>query len=114
MPKKILAKGKPGCLGKATGTARVILSTKDFSRFNPGDILVTRSTNPAWTPLIGVAKAVVTDIGSTLCHAAIVSREYGVPCIVATGNGTKVIKDGDKIEVNADEGIVRKVDKIAF
>ncbi len=109
MAKKILVKGKPACLGKAKGVARVILKTSDFSRFNSGDILVTRTTNPAWTPLIGVAKAVVTDIGSTVCHAAIVSREYGIPCIVGTDNATKVIKDGEKIEVDASEGMVRKL-----
>jgi pyruvate,water dikinase len=107
MTKKILVKGKPAYLGKATGVARVILETEDFSRFNPGDILVTRTTNPAWTPLIGVAKAVVTNVGSTICHAAIVSREYGVPCIVGTKNATKVIKDGEKIEVDANQGVVR-------
>jgi phosphoenolpyruvate synthase/pyruvate phosphate dikinase len=105
--KKILTKGKVGCLGQAIGIARVIKTDKDFSRFKPGEILVTRSTNPAWTPLIGIAKAVVTDIGSSLCHAAIVAREYDIPCIVATKNGIKVIKDGEKIEVDADKGIVR-------
>lgn len=107
MKKTILVKGKIGCLGQAKGTARVILKTKDFLRFRPGEILVTRSTNPAWTPLIGMAGAVVTDIGSSLCHAAIVAREYDIPCIVATKNGTKLIKDGQKIEVDANKGIIR-------
>lgn len=108
MTQKILVKGKPACLGKAKGVARVILKTSDFYRFNSGDILVTKTTNPAWTPLIGVAKAVVTDVGSTICHAAIVSREYGVPCIVGAKNATKMIKDGEKIEVDANGGVVRK------
>lgn len=95
--------------GRTKGKVRLVLSEKDFSRFKPGMILVSRATSPAWTPLIAIAKAVVTDLGGSLSHAAIVSREFGIPCVVGTERGTVFFKDGDLVEVDADEGVVRKV-----
>ncbi len=74
--------------------------------FNPGDILVTKATNPAWTPLIHASSAVVTDLGGSLSHAAIVCREYSKPAVVGTKKGTKLIKNGQKITVNGTKGIV--------
>lgn len=99
-------KGIAGSNGKKTGTAKIILSLDDFSKFKAGDILVTRATNPAWTVLIHAASAVVTDLGGSLSHAAIVCREYGKPAVVGTKKGTKKIKTGQKITVNADDGKV--------
>lgn len=100
-------KGVPASSGKVRGKAKVILSPKDFSNFKAGEILVARSTNPEWTPLLAVAKAVVTDTGGALCHAAIVSREYGIPAVVGTQNATEILKDGQEIEVDGSEGLIR-------
>lgn len=95
--------------GKAKGKVRIILSEADFTRFKPGEILITRSTNPAWTPLIAIAKAVVTELGGSLSHAAIVSREFGIPCVVGVQKATEVFKDRDLVEVDAERGVVRKL-----
>lgn len=105
---KIL-KGIPASTGKVRGKVRVILSPKDFSKFEAGEILVTRSTNPEWTPLLAVAKAIVTDTGGALCHTAIVSREYGIPAVVGTQNANQILKDGQIIEVDGSRGLVRVV-----
>ena len=72
-------------------------------------ILVTGMTNPNMVPLIKKAKAIVTDEGGITCHAAIISREFNIPCIVGTKIATQVLKDGDVVEVNAYDGIVRKI-----
>ena len=77
--------------------------------FNKGDILVTWATNPTMVPLMKKASAVVTDEGAVTCHAAIVSRELGVPCIIGTGFATKILKNGDTIIVDANKGIVKKL-----
>ena len=105
-----IIKGIPASQGKVRGKVRVILSSEGFSKFEAGEILVTRSTSPDWTPLLAVAKAVVTDTGGALCHAAIISREYGIPAVVGTQNATEVLKDGQEIEVNGSEGLVKVLD----
>ena len=104
-------KGTPVCAGKATGIARVILPTRLTelmnANFNEGDVLVTSMTNPNMLFLASKASAIITDEGGITCHAAIISRELKKPCIVGTRNATKMIKDGDKIEVDADNGTVK-------
>lgn len=102
-------KGLPASSGRASGKAKIILSVEAFHKFKLGDILVTRDTNPEWTPLLALAKAVVTDTGGVLSHAAIISREYGIPAVVGTNNATEVLKDNDKIEVDGSEGLVRLI-----
>ncbi len=104
--RQFIIKGKPGSGGRVTGTARVILSVDEIDKFKTGNILVTKTTSPIWTPLIYLASAVVTDIGGTLSHAAIVCREYGIPAVVGTGNATKTIKDGQRVEIDGEKGIV--------
>ena len=99
--------GNPGSPGKVTGTARVIRTLADAARLGRGDVLVTTTTMPAWTPLFGTASAVVTDAGGVLSHCAIVAREYGIPAVVGTGSGTTAIKDGQTIEVDGNAGEVR-------
>lgn len=101
-----LIKGLPGSPGKVTGKARVIKSLDNIEKFEPGDILVTVATNPTWTPLMHMASAIVTDLGGTLCHAAIVSREYGIPAVVGTKKATTKIKDGDEVRVDGEKGAV--------
>ncbi len=99
--------GNPGSPGKTKGTARVIRTLADSHRLGRGDVLVTTTTMPAWTPLFGTASAVVTDAGGVLSHCAIVAREYGIPAVVGTSSGTTAIKDGQTIEVDGNAGEVR-------
>ena len=73
------------------------------------DILVAKNTDPGWTPLIGLAKGLIIEHGGILSHAAIVSRELGIPCIVGTKIATQVLRDGDFVEVDAEKGIVTKL-----
>ena len=103
------AKGLPGSAGVARGTARVIHSLAEAGRLQPGDVLVTVSTEPPWTPLFATASAVVTDSGGVLSHSAVVAREYRIPAVVGTGNATTTFKDGQLIEVDGNAGIVRVV-----
>lgn len=99
--------GIPGAPGKATGTARVIVSIADAGRLEPGDILVTPTTSPPWTPFFATAAAIVTDTGGPLSHCAIVAREYGIPAVVGAIGASATIKDGTRLEVDGDEGVVR-------
>lgn len=102
-------KGNAGSPGKVEGAARVILSLDEASRLKEGDILVTSSTAPPWTPLFATAGGIVTDTGGILSHCAVVAREYHIPAVVGTGGGTAIIKDGQLIEVDGDAGTVRVV-----
>lgn len=102
-----LISGAAGSPGKVTGTARVIIKLSDAGRLKQGDILVTATTSPPWTPIFATAGGIVTDTGGALSHCAIVAREYGLPATVGTGRGTVAIKDGQRIEVDGDAGTVR-------
>lgn len=86
------------------GTARIIKDPKEMRLFRKGEVLVTRITDPDWEPLMRIASAIVTEQGGKTSHAAIVSRELGVPCVVGTGNATKVIRPGQKVTVSCGEG----------
>ena len=99
--------GTSGSAGKVTGTARVIIRLADAGRLNEGDILVTSTRSPPWTPLFATSGGIVTDTGGALSHCAIVAREYEIPAAVGVRMATAVIKDGDQIEVDGDTGTVR-------
>jgi phosphohistidine swiveling domain-containing protein/DNA-binding Xre family transcriptional regulator len=99
--------GQTACQGYAKGVARVILDVSQFDRFHEGEILVTGMTRPEFVPLMKKAAGIVTNEGGITCHAAIVSRELGVPCIIGTKVATKVIPDGAWIEVRANHGTIR-------
>jgi len=88
----------------ATGKVRVIQSARDIGRFRAGEILVTDKTDPDWQPIMKMAAAIVTNRGGRTCHAAIVSRELGVPAIVGTERGTEVLQDGQLVTVSCGEG----------
>ncbi len=105
---RILVRGLPASPGIATGVARVILDphSKEAEEFKEGDILVTRMTDPDWVPIMKKAAAIVTDEGGMTSHAAIVSRELGIPAVVGTGKATKVIKTGMLITVDGYRGVV--------
>ncbi len=91
------------------GPVNIIKNVKEISKFKPGSVLVTEMTDPDWEPVMKQATAIVTNSGGRTCHAAIVSRELGIPCIVGTKNGTSKLKDGQKITVSCAEGEVGKV-----
>jgi len=102
-------RGDTACAGKATGVARVILAKSDYPKFRDGDVLISFATNPNMVPLMKRASAIVTEVGGMTCHAAIVSRELGIPCLVSVKKATSAIKDGEKLEVDASQGIVRRL-----
>ncbi len=97
--------------GKAIGKVRICLKPHHISKINEGDILVTSMTRPEFVPAMKKAAAIVTDEGGLTCHAAIVSRELGKPCVIGTKTATKMLKDGQMVEVNANHGVVRIIDK---
>ena len=103
-------KGKVVVIGKAVGekigqgAAAIIKDVKDISQFKKGQVLVTEMTDPDWEPIMKIASAIVTNSGGRTCHAAIVSRELGVPCVVGTNNGTEKIKQGQKVTVDCSSG----------
>ncbi len=98
--------GFAGSPGTAEGRARVILEVERLAELEPGEILVAPVTSPSWTPVFGKIAAAVSDIGGIMSHAAIVSREYGLPAVVGTGNATSRITTGDRLRVDGDRGTV--------
>ena len=108
--RKVVVKGLPASPGAAAGKAHVILDPSHIDDFKQGEILVTEMTAPDWVPAMKKAKAIVTDSGGMTCHASIVSRELGIPCIVGTKSRgtacTTAIKDGMEITVDATHGVV--------
>jgi len=105
-------RGQVGSPGRTKGKIKIILNIiAESKRFKKGDILVTGMTRPEFVPLMRRALAVITDEGGITCHAAIVSRELGIPCIIGTKIATQVFKDGDLVEVDANKGVVRKLKK---
>ncbi len=106
--------GTPACKGIAKGRVKIIpfsmTPEKYLSKMEKGDILVSDTTGPEMVVAIEKAAAIVTDEGGMMSHAAVISREFNIPCVVGTTYATEVFKDGDLIEVNANSGVVRKVD----
>jgi len=102
----IITRGSCASKGIVKGIARVILSPNEYQRFKQGDILITSMTTPDYSMILQNAAAIVTDEGGLTCHAAIISRELGIPCITGTKNATKRIADGEVIKVDADKGTV--------
>ena len=104
-------KGHVGSKGYYKGRVKIILHSSEHDKFKDGEVLVTGMTRPEFVPLMKKAGAIITDEGGITSHAAIISRELGKPCIVGTKISTKVLKNGDFIEVNAKKGIVRILKK---
>jgi phosphohistidine swiveling domain-containing protein len=102
-------KGQVACRGNVKGIVRVLASPRENDRLKKGEILVTSMTTPEFVPAMERAAAFVTDEGGISCHAAIVAREMKKPCIIGTKNATKVLKDDDYVEVDAEAGVVRKL-----
>ncbi len=112
---KLLEKGEVLATGKAVGSkigqgkAHVIRDVSEITQFNAGEVLVTDMTDPDWEPIMKVASAIVTNRGGRTCHAAIISREMGIPCVVGTENGTEAITSGEDVTVSCAEGEEGKV-----
>jgi rifampicin phosphotransferase len=101
-----LLKGFAASPGRVTAPACVLHGPEDFSRMQPGHILVAEITTPAWTPLFAMAAAVVTDVGGPLSHGSIVAREYGIPAVMGTGEATQRIRSGQTVTVDGSAGTV--------
>lgn len=108
--RKVIVKGLPASPGNVSGRVHVILDPSHIDEFKEGEILVTEMTAPDWVPAMKKAKAIVTDSGGMTCHASIVSRELGIPCIVGTKSrgeaATAVIPDGIDVTIDATHGVV--------
>lgn len=105
---KVLLKGTPASVGIANGKVKIIVGSEDFPEMKGGEVLVTVMTNPLFVPLMRKAAAIVTDVGGQLSHAAIVSRELGIPCVTGTKNATRVLKNGIEVIVDGKRGRVLK------
>ncbi|MHA1409178.1 MAG: phosphoenolpyruvate synthase [Candidatus Odinarchaeia archaeon] len=102
----VLVKGLGVSPGVGVGPVKVIMKSDEIGKIREGDILVTKMTTPSWVPAMKISAAIVTDEGGYTCHAAIVSRELGVPCIVGAGNATKILKTGQTVTVDGSKGLV--------
>lgn len=101
---KLIVSGSPVGEKIGAGRAHIILETKKIREFKKGEVLVTDMTDPDWEPIMKIASAIVTNRGGRTCHAAIISRELGIPCIVGTGKATRRIKTGQKVTISCAEG----------
>ena len=108
MEEEVIVKGLGVSPGKGSGRARIILDVEGIKDFQEGEVLVTEMTTPDWVTAMKKASAIVTDLGGKTCHAAIVSRELGIPCVVGTEVATKTIKEGSIITVDGQRGLVLK------
>ncbi|HET7119919.1 MAG TPA: phosphoenolpyruvate synthase [Solirubrobacterales bacterium] len=107
-----LARGLGAAPGEASGAVRVVSALGQAGELKDGEVLVTHMTAPDWVPLMRRAAAIVTDSGGMTCHAAIVSRELGIPCVVGTGEATQVLRDGQVVTVDAGAGSVTEGDSV--
>lgn len=102
-------KGVAGSPGQAEGPVRIVRGIEDFGTLQRGEVLVCPFTDPTWTPLFSLAAAVVADTGGPLSHAAIVAREYGIPAVLGTQEGTTRLKDGERVRVHGARGLVERL-----
>jgi len=104
-----ICSGTAASPGRASGKARVLQPEEDASSVMPGEVLVCRMSRPDWVAAVGRVAAIVTDLGGMACHAAIVAREFGLPCVTGCGDATRTIEPGELIEVDGDLGIVTRL-----
>lgn len=103
---RILLRGIGASIGRITGQVKIIMDVRDVPKMEEGDVLVAPYTTPLLTLAMTKASAIITDTGGLTCHAAVVARELGVPCVVATGKATKVLRDDLEVTVDGGKGIV--------
>jgi pyruvate,water dikinase len=99
--------GIPASPGRYTGTVRIVRNESEFGKIQPGDVLVCPITTSAWSALFSNIGALVTDTGGVLSHPAIIAREYGIPAVLATGNATSMLQDGQPVTVDGASGQVQ-------
>lgn len=104
--RRIVLKGIAASSGVATGKVRIVLCKEDFSSFQNGEVLVAKITDPSYVVIMSKASAIVSDIGGVMSHPAIVSREFGIPCVVATKEATTILQNGQMIEVDGTNGVI--------
>ena len=104
--------GAPGAVGTVEGRARVIKTVDELAQLEEGEILVATTTSPSWAPAFTKISGAVTDVGGSMCHAAIICREYGLPTVVGTGRATSFIKTGDLIRIDGQEGTVKVLERV--
>ena len=105
---EVLIKGLGASPGLASGTVKVILSLDELDKVQEGDVMVTTMTTPDMVPAMKRANGIVTDEGGVTCHAAIISRELGIPCVVGTGDATTTLKENDEVTADGKKGLVYK------
>jgi pyruvate,water dikinase len=98
--------GIPASAGTYTGPVRVLRGEADFPKLEPGDVLVCPVTSPAWSVLFPNVGGLVTDTGGLLSHPAIIAREFRIPAVVATGNATQLLQDGQQVTVDGTTGTI--------
>ena len=103
---EVVLEGTPASFGKASGPVKVVLSPAEIDKVQKGDVLVTTMTSPDYVPAMRKAAAIVTDAGGRTSHAAIVSRELGIPCVVGTDSATKTLEEGEVVTVDGSRGTV--------
>lgn len=102
-----ILKGQTAYPGKVKGEVKIIKARDDMKKFKEGNIIVSPTTTPDFLPIIKMSSAIISEHGGVICHASITSRELKIPCVVGVKGATKILKDGDMIEVDAEKGIVR-------
>jgi len=105
---KLLVTGKVASKGVAYGRVRIIQYTSDLEQVVPGEVMVAPMTDPCFVSAMRRAAAIVTDRGGLTCHAAIVAREFGIPCIVGAGDATRKLTTGMVVRVDANRGVVEE------
>ena len=114
MENKLDLHGISACKGKVSGIVRIVVNVTDIGEFKPGEIFVGNFFHwdeEEYVPLLSTAKAIVGDEGGITSHVAIASRKYNIPCVVGTEVATRVLNNGDLIEVDADNGIIKIIRK---
>ncbi|MEZ5502247.1 MAG: PEP-utilizing enzyme [Halioglobus sp.] len=101
--------GRPASRGVVEGLARVAHTLAEAAQLQPGEILVTPITDIGWTPYFSLIGGLVTDLGSAVSHGAVIAREYGLPCVVNSREGTRCFRTGDRIRLDGDKGTVERL-----
>jgi len=102
--------GKPVSRGRVEGIVRVVMTLEEAESLEPGEILVAPITDVGWTPYFGVISGLVTDVGSAVSHGAVVAREYGLPAVLNTRNGTSILRTGERVVIDGDRGTIERLD----
>jgi len=109
---RVILKGAAASVGQASGRVKIVESPKELGKISKGDVLVSKMTNPSYVPAMKRAAAIITDQGGSTSHAAIVSRELAIPCVVGTSEATAILKDGDVVTVDGEAGLVYEGDVV--